>query len=126
MLRPRLALNLIRPYNNNPAESWNHKIKCRTNNKFCNPIHLHTALIDILQFQYTEMGRALSGLGELIAPDVLCFQDLLKMNVEDEGNYRDSLYRTLLHFDFHFDVHKFQYEYLRSNYVEKQYSGETF
>ena len=71
------------------------------------------------------MSRALSSLGELIAPDVFCFDDLMKMNVE-ENSYRDSLYRTLLHGDFHFDLNKFQYECLSSNYVEKQYSGCTF
>ena len=70
MVIPTLTLKLIRPYNN-AAESWNNKIKSYTNNKFCNPIDLHKALIGILKFRCVEMGRALRGLGELTAQ--MCF-----------------------------------------------------
>ena len=55
------------------------------------------------------MGRALSGLGKLIAPDVLCFDNLFKRDIENMS-YRDSWYETLLHGDFNFNLHKFQYE----------------
>ena len=118
VLKPRLDLGFIRPYLNNPGQSFNHKIKSYTGNRYLNPFKLSECLIKVFNIQFVEMNRSVQGKGEFQITEELCLSSCF-----DNNKFGDEVQDTLLSGSFNFKAHKIPYERVSRAESLGPYSG---